>query len=276
MSIKKISLNIMLISVLLAGYFVCSLHVLSMRERLPAENMRAEAMSLSPVFLKIVGGEFKGLWADYLLLKASVFIGGYSRSIPQDWEAVYLLFKQSLALDPYFFSTCYYTQGILAGRESMHEKAIELLEISRKHRFWDWEPGFYVAFDYFYYLRDNLKAAGIMRETAKLKGAPPIVATLGARFAQESGETRTAIAILKIMYDRARDKDIKARLEKRIMAHLGILTLERAVGRFTRKYGRRPSSLNELTEKGIINKPPENPFGSSFLYDNLTGRISFD
>ena len=78
------------------------------------------------------------------------------------------------------------------------------------------------------------------------------------------------------MYDRAKDKGIKSRLEKRIMAHLGILTLEQAVERFTRKYEKRPSSLNELIERGIIDKFPENPFGSSFLYDNITGRISFD
>ena len=41
-----------------------------------SENRRAEALMVSPTLLKVVSGEFKGLWADYLLMKASVFLGG--------------------------------------------------------------------------------------------------------------------------------------------------------------------------------------------------------
>ena len=272
----RIILHLLFTCFLLAGYSIGNSTVLTYRQDLPPENQRAEALMVSPTFLKVISGEFSGLWADYLLLKASIFLGGYYESTPEDWEVIYLLFKQSLTLDPYFFQTCYYTQAFLAWRETMHKKAIDLLEISRKHRDWDWEPGFYIGFDYFYFLKDNRKAAGYMREAAKLPGAPPIVATLGARLAQAAGETETAIAILHIMYDRAKDEDVKRILEQRMKAHVGIMTLERSIALYEKRYGKRPPSLKELTDEGIVDQLPENPFGDRYFYNANTGALSFD
>lgn len=276
MNIKKVILNLILISFLLVGYSICNSTVLNYRKQLPAESRRAEALMVSPTLLKVISGEFKGLWADYLLLKASIFLGGYHKSTPEDWEVIYLLFKQSLTLDPHFFQTCYYTQAFLAWRETMHEKAINLLRLCKKHRYWDWEPAFYIGFDYFYFLKNNHEAARYMEEAAQLPGAPPLVASLGARLSQKTGQTKTAIALLHMLYDRTKDKDAKKLLQKRIEAHLGILSLEHSIALYTKKYGKRPSSLNELITQGIIDKLPENRYTEQYIYDVKTGRISFD
>jgi len=268
MNIKKLTLNLIVISSLLTGYSICSSSVRTYREEMIAENLRAEALMVSPTLLKVISGEFKGLWADYLQLKASIFLGGYSKSTAEDWEVVYLLFKQSLALDPWFFQTCYYTQGILAWQKTMSERAIELLKISAEHRYWDWEPRFYIGFDYFYFLKENLMAAKYLSVAAKLPGAPPIVATLGARLAQKAGQTETAIAILRIMLDRTDNEALKLRLEKRIKVHLGMLIIERSIAIYAQKYGKSPASLNELIDKGIIDQLPENPYVETYTYEN--------
>ena len=176
------------------------------------DTLRAEALMVSPTLLKTISGEFKGLWADYLLLKAAAFLGGYRESTTEDWETLYLLFKQSLTLDPWFFTTCYYVQGILAFRKNMGEKSIDLLKISAEHRDWDWQPNFYIGFDYFYFLKDNTKASEYLGEAAKMPGAPPIVATLGARLAQDMGKTEAAISILHFMYDRTDEKWLRQKL----------------------------------------------------------------
>ena len=265
-----------ILSFIITGLFLTNAHVKRHRANIPAENKRAEVLMVSPALLKVISGEFKGLWADYLLLKASVFLGGYYEAVPEDWDAIYLMFKQSLSLDPYFFQTCYYTQGLFSWREGMHERAIELLKYPAKYRDWDWEPLFYIGFDYFYFLHDNLEGARYMGEAAKLPDAPPIVATLGARLAQREGKTETAIALLHLMYDRAKDEDLKKILEKRIKAHIGILGLERAISAYKERYGRRPESLHALIDNGIINRLPENPFGDNYLYDVETGRVFFD
>jgi len=276
MSGKRAIASFFLLLFIISALLLTNSRVKGYRDNIPAENQRAEALMVSPTLLKVISGEFKGLWADYILLKASIFLGGYYESTPEDWDAIYLMFKQSLTLDPYFFQTCYYIQGLLSWREGMHEKAIELLKYSEKSRDWDWEPKFYIGFDYSYFLHDNSEAARWMARAAELPNAPPIVATLGARLAQREGKTETAIAILHLMYDRAKDEKHKKLLENRINAHIGILTLERAISAYKQTHGEIPDSLDTLIHKGLLKQMPENPFGDTYLYDAETGRVFFD
>ena len=92
---------------LFTGFFVSHSYVSKGRIEQPAETKRAQALALDPTILRIVSGPFKGLMADYLNLKASVFMGGIWDATPEDWEAVYTLLKQSLYLDPLFFQPLY-------------------------------------------------------------------------------------------------------------------------------------------------------------------------
>ncbi len=269
--------GIVLFSLLLTGYIVSYDFVKTHRDTLPARHHRAEALMVSPNLLKVVSGEFKGLWADYLLMKASVFLGGAWEITSDDLNVIYLLFKQSLALDPYFFQTCYYTQGTLSWRKGMHENAVELLAISEQHRPWDWEPGFYIGFDLFYYLNKNKEAAAYMQASARRPDAPPIVATLGARLAQKIGQTEVAIALLKSMYSRMGNSDLMSQhVKERIQAHNGILQLERAIDQYENQYGKKPDALNQLVISGIIGQLPKNPYADSFFYKRESGELSFD
>ena len=276
MKAKRVIGGIALFTLLMTGFVISYTAVNTHRDVLPAENQRAEALMVSPTLLKVVSGEFKGLWADYLLMKASVFLGGAWEITPEDLEVVYLLFKQSLALDPYFFQTCYYTQGILSWRKGWHAKAVELLKISEKHRPWDWEPAFFLGFDLFYYLKKNKEAAEYMQASARRPGAPPIVATLGARLAQKTGQNEMAIALLKYTYEKMDNQESKQHVKERIQTHLGIRQLERAIAQYKNRYGEKPARLDQLVTTGIIAQLPENPYADSFFYDPETGALSFD
>jgi hypothetical protein len=264
------------ILVLVAGFLLSSQEVHWYRDNRPAEQLRAEALRVDPTFLKIITGEFKGLMADYLNLKVAVFKGGANRVTDEDWLAMATLFKQSIVLDPLFFHTAYYTQGLLAWRKRFHRKAIDILTIHADHRYWDWEPKFYLGFDYFYFLKDDASGARYMRESAKLEGAPPLVPRLAARLMQRSGHTLTAIAFLKSMLEKAKDKKIKENLAKRLKAHLGVYRLEQARDAYQKKVGHLPPSLEELVEKGFIDQIPENTMAETFYYDPQTGEIGFD
>jgi len=261
---------------LIAGLLLSSDRMHAYRDNLPAEHLRAEALMVDPTLLKIASGEFKGLMADYLVLKAAIFQGGFYKSTADDWQAMYMLFKQSIVLDPYFFMTGYYTQGILGWRPGMHAKAIDILTIQAKHRSWDWEPKFYLGFDYFYYLKDNETGARYLREAAELPDAPPITATLAARLAQRSGQTLTAIAFLKAMLERAQDEEYKKMYALRLQVLLGVHQLEQARDRYITMFGKKPSSLDDLVSAGIIDKIPDNPMSNTYYYDPDTGDILMD
>lgn len=274
MSFRR-SLQIIIPVLLLCAYVGVYWQVKAFRADMPKVTKRAEALAVDPTLLRVISGPFKGVMADFLLLKASIFVGGTFEALPEDWETVYTLFKQSLYLDPNFFSTGYYTQGLLAWREGQHERAVELLKYHAEHRYWDWEPMFYLGFDLFYYLNNDAEAAHYMQLAAERPGAPPIAATLAARLAQKGGKTLTAIALLKEMYDRAEDERFKARYAKKIKAHVGVYELEQAIDHFERQTGRKPHSLPEIVESGTLKRLPENPYGFPYEYDPETGKITF-
>ncbi len=272
----RIAVNALFLFALIAGFLYSNAKVKNYRDNLPFKHVKAEALMLDPTFLKIISGEFKGLVADYLNLKAAIIKGGAEEMEDEDWQALYTLFKQSIELDPLFFHTGYYTQGILAWREGWHEKAVEILIINAGHRYWDWEPKFYLGFDYFYYLKDDEMGASYLKASSQLPGAPTLTTTLAARLMQRSGHTLTAIAFLKSMLERAKDESIIQNLTQRLKAHLGVYQLEQALESFKNKNGRLPVSLDALVAGGYIGQIPDNPMGDGFYYNPGTGEISFE
>lgn len=274
--VVKYALRISGLVLLLAAYGICYSHVDQLRSNLPPETKRAQALAVDPTLLKVVSGPFKNLMADYLIVKASVFMGGAWQVTEEDWEAVYTLLKQSLYLDPLFFQTGYYIQGLLSWRANMQPRATELLQYHAEHRYWDWEPMFYVGFNYYYHLKDFESAAKFMQLSAERQGAPPVVASLAARAAQRTGQTLTAIALLKTMYESSQDEKSKAYYAKRLEAQLAVYAIEQAIDVFKKRHGHRPSALEDLLNSGTIKQMPQNPFKVPFDYDPDTGSVSFD
>ncbi len=272
----KCLISIAALLLLIGAYGISFCRMGQLRSAQPPETRRAQALSLDPTLLRVISGPFKGLMADYLNIKASVFMGGAWQVTPDDWEAVYTLLKQSLYLDPLFFQNGYYIQGLLTWRKGMHERAVELLQYHAEKRYWDWEPMFYVGFNHFFFLKDNEKAAHFMRLSAERPGAPPIAANLAVRLAHRSGQTLTAIALLKTMVEQTDDENAKEQYAKRLEAHLAVHQLEQAVVRFEQLHGRRPDNLQELDDSGLILTLPQNPFKNPFIYEPETGRVFFD
>ncbi|HOP48928.1 MAG TPA: hypothetical protein PK874_14845 [Desulfobacteraceae bacterium] len=240
-------------------------------------NYRLDVSPLPPDLLKIFSGEFRGLVADYILLEIASFVGSNKKISNEEWNRIVLAFEQSLNLDPYFEQTYVVAQGLLPWEAKLPEKAISLLDISRKHRPWDWRPGYYMAFDWYYFLHDYAKASEAFLEAAKIKGAPVLLAVLGGRFALKGGRTQAAIVLLQAMLN---DPDMDEYKEKeitdRIDALKGVMLLESALKKFKEIYNYLPDSLYELIEKGFLEQLPENPYADRYFYSKDDGRVFFD
>jgi len=154
----------------------------------------------------------------------------------------------------------------------MHEKAIDLLEVCAESRYWDWEPSFFVGFDYYYFLNNNKEASRYLLEAAQLPDAPPLMASLGARLAQKAGRTEDAIVLMQTMYERSEEESVKKTLKQRIEALVGVLILEKGIARFKTRFGRPPEKLDNLVTAGILNRLPINPYHKPYTYeDNQIG-----
>ena len=273
---KKVLFIWIIVCIIITGsYAYSAFKVTDYRSSIESSEC-ASAFMVSPELLKIAAGEFKGIIADYLLLKASVFLGGRYFTTKDDWKAVSTLFSQSLALDPYFFLTCFYIQASLPWEAKMPEKAIELLKISSQHRSWDWQPDFYIGFDYFYFLKDNLNGSKYLMEASKKPGASPLLGMLGARLSQKGGQTKAGITFLKTMYENEENEDTKKQIKQRMDALEGVFILEKAIEKFTLEFDRSPKKLDELIATGILTAMPENPYNDTYYYDHKTGIIAYD
>lgn len=227
--------------------------------------------------IKLLAGEFRGIVADYLLLEVGAFIGSNRKGSFQDYQNIYLALKQSLALDPYFQQTYIYVQGTLPWDAVMPDKAIELLEISARHRTWDWLPEQYMGFNYYYFFNDYSKASEVFLEAAKAKSAPPIMAHLGSRFALKSHRTEAAIALLQsLLNDQQMDAYTQKEIEDRLTALRGVWILEQAIRAYRNQHGAYPATLAHLTKSLILKQLPANPYAENYLYDPETGSVAFD
>lgn len=274
-SAKKI-IFFAIIIVAVAGYTLSAVKINDFRKRLPPELVRREATMVNPNFLKIISGEFQELLADYLLLKANIINGGEPEKMTdEDWNAVYILYKLSIELDPRFFQTAYYIQGNIAWRKGMAAKAIELLKKSAEFRTWDWRSLWYIGFDYAYLLNNKREGAAYFLKAGEKPNAPDFFNILAARLTQTGGDTLASIAMLKAMYKDTDNEQYKKVLEKRIAAHTGAYQLEQAIAVFKKKFGRRPDSLEELVQTKIIDEMPLNPFADTYYYDAKTGRVDY-
>lgn len=234
-------------------------------------------MILSPKVTQIVAGEFNGLLADYILLEVGSFVGSNVQTTDSDYQNVYRALKQALLLDPYFQQTYLIVQGLLPWKAKLIDETLELLNISRKHRPWDWRPGHYMGFDYYYFKNDFNKASEVLIETAKIKNAPVLLAILGARLATKGQQTQAAIVMLKqLLKDDTLPDSEREDIEDRLTALNGVWALEKAIAQYADRNGAYPDNLEALVQQGIISAIPSNPYVDQFYYDSQTGCVDFD
>lgn len=275
MMIRRVCLLLLAVALLIILGFSTD-KVKGFREELPPELVRAEALMVDPALLKSVSGEFKGLLADYLLLKVAVFLGGDEKATSTDWESLYLLLKQAMALDPYFYQNTYLIQGNLVWKKDMAGKAIELLKMQSEYRYWDWEPDWFIGFNYLHFFHDNSKALHHLEKASKIPGAAPIAGLIAARIARGQGNTLTAISMLKTMAEATNKEDFKKILEKRLEAYIGQYKIEQGIERYRSRFGRRPAVLIELVSRGILEALPKTPSGKDYQYNPESGEVFFD
>lgn len=263
---------------LFVGGFFLSNRAILQRQGGPDVNYALGISGLSPTSIKFLAGEFEGLFADFILLQIGAFLGSNQSISEEQWERIALGFEQVLTLDPYFQQAYLQAQGCLTWEGGMPRTTIALLDIVRANRTWDWRPGYYMAFDYYYFLEDYENASKIFLETGQMEGAPILLTMLGSRFAikeqRAEASLRGLVSILEDPATELSDND-KKELTHRIEALKGVITLERALAGYHKDHGDYPVALENLVTAGYIPAIPDNPYGD-YEYDADEGAVYFD
>jgi hypothetical protein len=259
MKAKETSFFIILLIGFLTLYGIAQLRVIDLRADL-SNRLQVSAAPLPPILLKALAGEFKGIVADYLLLEAASFIGGDAKIGDKEWTAVARLLEQSSVLDPYFKQTYSLAQGTLPWHAQKFDETFAILERSRQHRTWDWIPGFFIAFNHFYFFEDHTAASEALMTASRVHAAPPALATWAARLASKTGQFQAAIEFLAGTYESTEDEQQKAMLKTRIEALQNAYVIQQAVDQFKGQYNRFPTDFDELVDANILPDIPINPY----------------
>ena len=277
MNMIRQSIQPMLLMAFLAVFVVSGLQVKEGRKQLSA-RYALNIISAPPSVVRLIAGEFNGLMADFTLLQIGSFTGSSRKNIaPAEWRNVILGYDQIMAMDPHFEQTYLQAQSDVAWDARMPGEAIRLLDISKASRPWDFRPGYFMGFDYYYFLGDYDRASAMFLETAKVKDAPVLLVLLGSRFAMLKGRTQTSLLVLENMLNEPDIAENNAKeIRNRITALRGVMAIENAVKAYSEKFGSNPESLDRLVETGVLEALPPNPYDTSYTYDANTQEVRFD
>ena len=226
----------------------------------------------SPI-LKIATLEFQGLASDILFLRSIVFLGGTfertERPRVKEWEWKWLasVLDTATELDPYFLDPYYFANAYLPWDAGMANEANRILKKGSRYREWDWVPPFFVGFNDFFFLKDDVNAADYIMEASRRPGSNPMLASLASRLAYKGNRIETAILFLEEISRGLQEESMKKLYETRIRALRTVQVIEQSVAVFKKKFGRTPSNIGELVNRKILRQLPEDPYGGTYYLD---------
>jgi len=220
-------------------------------------------------FTRILALGHKGLYADYLFLNTITFFGGkqmYQEKLTdEDWDYLAAGLEAVTDLDPYFLDPYVLAEGIMTWENMRFEDANHLLEKGTKYRTWDWRMPYYLGFNYFYFLKDYAKGSEYLMEASRRPGSPSFLPKLAARLSYYGDQAKTGVLFLTGVLAQTADENLRESLLKRKTALEGAASLEEGMERFKKEQGRSPRNIEELLEKGYIDKLPEEPYGGKWI-----------
>lgn len=240
------------------------------------KSQHEQLFTLPANVLRVVSGQFKELSADVSFLNALTWLGGAEaqpdtrRYRPEQYEWLHTTLKNSVTLDPYFMDPYYLMNSALIWDRYKLEEVNGLIAKGADTRNWDSMLAFFAGFNYFYFLDDNDKSFGYLKEASKRSGGNTFYDRLASRIAYKANKTELAIMYLEEQIREAELKGLKAsvtNLERRLEVLKGIRQIEVAVEAYQKLFTRPPKNINELTNLKLLAAIPKEPNGGSFYLD---------
>ncbi len=213
--------------------------------------------------------EFKGLTSDFLLFKFMTFVGARAKELQgfdeYHWTHITRTLDTITDLDPYFWDAYLFAEMFLTWDARKYDAANRFLLKAKQYLTNDYRVPYYLGFNHFFFLKDNVAGAQYLMEASRLPGSPYYLATLAARLSVYAFQHRTGILFLEEMLKDTQDERIAQEFRLRIKALEILDMLEQKVTEYQNIFKKMPSSLNELISAGLIDRLPEDPYGGEFI-----------
>jgi len=160
----------------------------------------------SPDHARLWSLGFDAAVADYYWLRAIGIVGGETGVIEQNGELLADLIDVVTTVDPWVGHPYRFAAVWLTRDREMVERGNRLLERGISYHPLDWRNRYHLAFNYFYYLDEQLRAADVLEGAVGLEGAPHYLAPLVARLRSKRGGLQVASAFLTQMVESTEDE----------------------------------------------------------------------
>jgi hypothetical protein len=220
------------------------------------------------------------LMADVYWLRTVQYYGGQRAfSTQKRFELLRPLIDITTTLDPrlelaYRYGAIFLAEGWPAGAGEPRQ-AIELLEKGIRANPGSWRLRWDLGSIWYFFLRDERKAADVFLEAAKVPGAPFWLESLAGRILIKS-HREIAREIWQRQYDQG-----EGAMKDNALYNLQTLdaldardALAKLVEGYRAGHGALPASLQELVRAGLSLSLPRDPTGVAFDYDPATGDVS--
>ncbi len=223
-----------------------------------AQNQSAdEPLYVNPNTARHLALAFNGLAADWYWMRSLQYVGGkiitFEDTHPErftlsdlDIRLLPSLLRMSTALDPQFIAP--YEYGAVVLPEINSDEAIALVNSGIVSNPDSWR--LYQHLGYIYWRREEYEpASAAYAAGAKLPGAPPWMAAMGARMKADGGSRIAAREMYRHLYDSSNDSAVREMVNKQLM-RLDSLderdAIRSVLTQFREKNGRCPAAWREL------------------------------
>jgi hypothetical protein len=223
--------------------------------------------------LLFAAADQKQLMSAAMVWKVLIYFGGlFEQTInriytPPDFTGMRAMIESAVKLDPYNIDAYYFAQAVMVWDMKQVKAANDLLEYGMRYRDWDWYLPYFAGFNAGYFLKDYSTAAKYFKRVGELTGNE-LSMSLAGRYMYESGHTDMAIAYLSAMEKNAKNETIKKSFQVRLEAFKSVKLLEIARDRYTKRFKRKPHSIERLCGSGFIKEIPVDPYGGKFFIDD--------
>jgi hypothetical protein len=229
-----------------------------LHENVEQDNSSEISYPLPSTVQKTALGYLKQIGSEVHFIKTAVFLGGVDINFLTNDHADRLSknFDVMADLHPAFVDTYFLSQSTLPYFSA--EKARENNEILKKGIAAlpdNWVLPFFVGFNHFYHLQENLEASKYLLSASKLPGAATWLAHLASMLAAEGGDIYAGLIWLKAMQKGEQDETVRQSYAKDIAVFEMAVEVQKAIHNYRNQYGRYPSVLDDLVPDFLPHLP---------------------
>ncbi len=242
-------------------------------QRASVSEERDDVLLRSRNLVKAMSLEYAPLLADIYWTRAVQYYGNKHVRGQANLELLWPLLDITTTLDPnllvaYRFGAMFLSQAAPGGA-GRPDLAVQLIQrgIQANPEYWRLYED--LGFVYYFDLKDYQKASEAFLEGSKRPNAQIWMKVMAARIAAEGESFATSAFLWQDIYNSTTDPTIKKNAE----LHLQLLRvredckqLDALADEYAKRYGKRPTRINELVWAGLLPGIPGDPLGFAYIF----------